>query len=285
MTYKDPPSGWYMFGTHAGWDHDDIPPLEFSKEQDEAGVPYWERPVPVADDRARVIAECERCPLNKASCDPLVNGCDGECESSGPMDGAPLHSLPVRTVKEFETVDGRTRFVCAEGDWAGPWWMDWEAAGRDGVHHYEVAHNDADTAAPEACPRCGSALQVDVGGIATCTEESCGEEWWPARAPAPVDSKLTKDERQTLSILAGEGDDYGLFAVVERILAQHATADPTIAAIRALVARAEVNDTRMQEREPEDWRDNREYYYRRYGRYPDLTVRVEALRAALGDQP
>lgn len=39
-----PPSGWYAFGTHAGWDSKDIPPLEFSEEVDEAGMPLFERP-------------------------------------------------------------------------------------------------------------------------------------------------------------------------------------------------------------------------------------------------
>lgn len=38
------PSGWYVFGTHAGWDSDDIPDLEFHPDLDEAGMPRWERP-------------------------------------------------------------------------------------------------------------------------------------------------------------------------------------------------------------------------------------------------
>lgn len=41
-----PPSGWYTFGTHAGWDSGTIPRLEFSGEQDESGDPLFERPVP-----------------------------------------------------------------------------------------------------------------------------------------------------------------------------------------------------------------------------------------------
>lgn len=55
----DPPSGWYVFGTHAGWSSDDIPRLEFSGE-DEAGMPLFERPV--ADDglRERVWDEALR---------------------------------------------------------------------------------------------------------------------------------------------------------------------------------------------------------------------------------
>lgn len=42
----DPPSGWYQFGTHAGWDAGTVPPMEFSHASDEAGMPLWERPVP-----------------------------------------------------------------------------------------------------------------------------------------------------------------------------------------------------------------------------------------------
>lgn len=39
------PSGWYPFGTHAGWDTEDIPEkIEFSDEVDDAGMPLWERP-------------------------------------------------------------------------------------------------------------------------------------------------------------------------------------------------------------------------------------------------
>lgn len=41
----DPPSGWYVFGTHAGWDHWDMPRLEFHSDLDEGGMPLWERPV------------------------------------------------------------------------------------------------------------------------------------------------------------------------------------------------------------------------------------------------
>lgn len=40
---SEPPSGWYPFGMHAGWDTGDIPPLEFSKEVGEDGMPLWER--------------------------------------------------------------------------------------------------------------------------------------------------------------------------------------------------------------------------------------------------
>lgn len=40
-----PPSGWYHFGTHAGWTSD-VPLLEFSDDKDEALEPLWERPVP-----------------------------------------------------------------------------------------------------------------------------------------------------------------------------------------------------------------------------------------------
>lgn len=41
-----PPSGWYTFGTHAGWENEDSPPLEFSKEADKGGLPLYERPAP-----------------------------------------------------------------------------------------------------------------------------------------------------------------------------------------------------------------------------------------------
>lgn len=41
--WEEPPSGWYTFGTHAGWDS--VPPLEFHPElNEEDGLPKWERP-------------------------------------------------------------------------------------------------------------------------------------------------------------------------------------------------------------------------------------------------
>lgn len=41
-TWREPPEGWYLFGTHV-----DVPvPLEFSTETDEALMPLWERPIP-----------------------------------------------------------------------------------------------------------------------------------------------------------------------------------------------------------------------------------------------
>lgn len=42
-----PPSGWYVFGTHASWTTEDLEGLllEFSEEHDEAGLPLWERRV------------------------------------------------------------------------------------------------------------------------------------------------------------------------------------------------------------------------------------------------
>lgn len=44
MTWREPPPGWYTFGTHAN--HDPVPPLEFSAEVDEEDLlPLWERPV------------------------------------------------------------------------------------------------------------------------------------------------------------------------------------------------------------------------------------------------
>jgi hypothetical protein len=42
----DPPSGWYPFGFHAGWDKEDVPAeIEFSEETGEDGLPLWERVV------------------------------------------------------------------------------------------------------------------------------------------------------------------------------------------------------------------------------------------------
>lgn len=40
----DPPSGWYRFGTHAGWDTGEVPIMEFSEQTAEDGLPLWERP-------------------------------------------------------------------------------------------------------------------------------------------------------------------------------------------------------------------------------------------------
>ena len=51
---KDPPSGWYVFGTHAGWDT--APPMRFSEEVDEALMPLWEQPNYEAD----VWCKCEK---------------------------------------------------------------------------------------------------------------------------------------------------------------------------------------------------------------------------------
>lgn len=57
--YVDPPSGWYTFGTHAGWDNEDIPRLQFSHEQDEAGMPLFEKPYgsPVPEDVSKAIRD------------------------------------------------------------------------------------------------------------------------------------------------------------------------------------------------------------------------------------
>lgn len=42
----DPPSGWYPFGIHAGWNSEDLPAeVEFSEQTDEGGLPLWERVV------------------------------------------------------------------------------------------------------------------------------------------------------------------------------------------------------------------------------------------------
>lgn len=42
MTWREPPPGWYTFGTHIWVDV----PLEFSAEVDEEDLlPLWERPV------------------------------------------------------------------------------------------------------------------------------------------------------------------------------------------------------------------------------------------------
>jgi hypothetical protein len=41
-----PPSGWYPFGIHAGWNAEDIPPeIEFSDQTGDDGLPLWERVV------------------------------------------------------------------------------------------------------------------------------------------------------------------------------------------------------------------------------------------------
>jgi hypothetical protein len=42
MTYREPPEGWSTFGTHI---YRSVP-IEFSDEEDEAGMPLWERPRP-----------------------------------------------------------------------------------------------------------------------------------------------------------------------------------------------------------------------------------------------
>jgi hypothetical protein len=39
--FRDPPDGWFMFGSHA--DRPFEGPLEFSTETDDAGMPLWER--------------------------------------------------------------------------------------------------------------------------------------------------------------------------------------------------------------------------------------------------
>jgi hypothetical protein len=42
MSYREPPPGWYSFGTHVD-DHSVV--LEFSEDVGEDGLPFWERPV------------------------------------------------------------------------------------------------------------------------------------------------------------------------------------------------------------------------------------------------
>ena len=46
---EPPPSGWYHFGTHAGWDSADIPRMEFSGSGED-GLPLFERPAPSKKD-------------------------------------------------------------------------------------------------------------------------------------------------------------------------------------------------------------------------------------------
>lgn len=41
VTYREPPKGWYTFGTHV----DVIVRLEFSEEVGDDGLPLWERPI------------------------------------------------------------------------------------------------------------------------------------------------------------------------------------------------------------------------------------------------
>jgi len=42
VTWREPPRGWYTFGTHVDYEG----PIEFSAEVDEEDLlPLWERPV------------------------------------------------------------------------------------------------------------------------------------------------------------------------------------------------------------------------------------------------
>jgi hypothetical protein len=66
-TFPRPPHGWHTFGEHANYREDfgeECPPLVFSEETDEAGMPLWERIDVVAIRRgvAQRIAE-ETLPL------------------------------------------------------------------------------------------------------------------------------------------------------------------------------------------------------------------------------
>lgn len=45
-TYREPPEGWYAFGTHV----DDPRKVVFSDDLDEGGMPLWEQPVCLPDD-------------------------------------------------------------------------------------------------------------------------------------------------------------------------------------------------------------------------------------------
>lgn len=77
-----PPDGWVQFGTHAG--DSPVPPLEFSAEVGEDGLPLWERPVPTP-------APAERCPVcgSQGTCTP--SKC--QWEGIGPFDApAPAES-------------------------------------------------------------------------------------------------------------------------------------------------------------------------------------------------
>jgi len=51
--FREPPVGWYTFGTHAG--PDAAPEMEFSVETDDVGDPLWERPV--QEDSSARLAE------------------------------------------------------------------------------------------------------------------------------------------------------------------------------------------------------------------------------------
>jgi hypothetical protein len=44
--YQSPPDGWFVFGSHVGFEG----PLEFSEELDGEGYPRWERHPPVREE-------------------------------------------------------------------------------------------------------------------------------------------------------------------------------------------------------------------------------------------
>lgn len=57
--YREPPEGWSTFGTHVY-----VPgPLEFSDEEDDAGMPLWERPLRTVTAKG----PCARCGKNPAA--------------------------------------------------------------------------------------------------------------------------------------------------------------------------------------------------------------------------
>jgi hypothetical protein len=63
-TLRDPPNGWYTFGTHAVWDA--VPPLEFSDETGEDGMPLFERPAADAAVTAALRSVVDYCRLSES---------------------------------------------------------------------------------------------------------------------------------------------------------------------------------------------------------------------------
>ncbi len=63
-TFRDPPTGWYTFGTHAVWDT--APPLEFSDKTGEDGMPLFERPVASAAITAALRSVIDYCRFSES---------------------------------------------------------------------------------------------------------------------------------------------------------------------------------------------------------------------------
>lgn len=107
MTFRPPPPGWHTFGSHANYEEDfgePCPPLVFSTDVDEAGMPYWERIDPAGIRRATAIYIAEETL-------PLLDGGHNGCVAAATDSLRRYLPTPLPEL-DVEDWDGPTCYGC-----------------------------------------------------------------------------------------------------------------------------------------------------------------------------